>query len=65
MNSIVNAYRVKYSTIILRSPHPLFRLFTVCLNTAHTRELAWIDSTIQRRVTATPNTVQLKKENLQ
>lgn len=24
MNSIVNAYRVKYFTIILRSPHPLF-----------------------------------------
>jgi hypothetical protein len=65
MNSIINVYRVKYSTIILRSPHPLFSLFTVRLNTAHTRELAWIGSTIQRRGTATPNTIQLKKEDLQ
>lgn len=46
MNSIVNAYRVKCSAIILRSSHLLFRLFTVCLNTAHTRESAWIGSTI-------------------
>jgi hypothetical protein len=65
MNSIVNAYCVKYSAIILKSPHPLFRLFTVCLNTAYTRELAWIGSTIRRRGTATPNTIQLKKEDLQ